>query len=152
VSCREVERAAAQSVLGLLASEALPSVAVSALAGGCDSPSLRILAGLTGNELSDANTLLHACLSELGLKNPEAPEAALQLSRDVARKVSQGETTPYAGARQIWRISLQAGTGQLSALEPFVYAMSEWDERPQDRELLTAMILNAAQELLARET
>jgi hypothetical protein len=148
--CQRLEFTAAETALQLVASDALPGAAAAALDDGCDSPSLRALAGLTASEMDEAGSLFEAALGELGLLLPSARDAALRLARRAATEVLENAIPPDAGARQIWEISLCVPEEHLPSLDPFVYAASEWDERPEDRERFADGIRAAARELVQR--
>jgi hypothetical protein len=123
-------------------------MAATALADGCDSPSLRVLAGLADADLEEVSSLFERALVELELPLPTAPEAAMGLARDIATKVLDGATTPYGGAKQIWELSLRIPDEHLPQLDTFIYAASEWEDRPEDRNIFAEGIVVAARELV----
>lgn len=60
-------------MLGLLPPEEIADAAVLALEDGCDTPSLRVLAGLTAAEADEASALLDRALAEF---NPSFDQQA----------------------------------------------------------------------------
>jgi hypothetical protein len=144
--------AASKRVLGLLLPEDLPLAAMEALEDGCDSPALRILAGLTRSEVDEAGSLFVQSLVEAGLTMPTRRVAALDVAREVARNILSGSTSPRDGSESISRMASQLSPREhLPQLDTFLYADSEWDDRPHDRELFEKGIVAAARDLASRE-
>jgi hypothetical protein len=144
---------ASESVLGITRSDALRQVASTALADGWDSPSLRALAGSTASD-PDARVLFERALSELGLSMPTAREAVMVLAHHVAAKVLQGTITPYEAAQRISDLSLRlpVDDDRLPQLDTFIYAASEWDDRPEDVNVFAEGVVAAARDLLESST
>ena len=140
--------AASKFVLGLLRSDDLVGVAVQALEDGCDSRSLRVLAGLTEAEVDEAKATFDRVLSELSVAVPSKRDAVILLARKIAREILVGATGPYVGAKQIWNLTLRAPDEDLPELDSFVYAASEWEDRPEDRGAFDEGIAAAAREFI----
>jgi hypothetical protein len=138
---------AARETLGLAAAEGLIAEAVELLSNGWDSRSLVLLAGLLRSEAAEAPALFDRALSELGLERPRGEAAVMLLARECAAQICSGATSPYEGARRIWMLSRRA-EAQLPALDPFVYAASEWEDRPEDRAYFETAIKGEARDLL----
>jgi hypothetical protein len=102
VKCERLLLAASKIVLDLAGPETLPTIATDALVDGCDSPSLRILAGIANAQSDEARSLLAQALDELELPFPTARDAVMTLATDIATKVLDGTTAPFLGAQQIW--------------------------------------------------
>lgn len=134
--------------LGLFSPEDLPNAAADALENGLDSQALRILAALTPSEAGDAAAMFARALTELNIPRPDTRDAVMCLARDIARAVLRGILTPYEGANQISDLSLHLENGSSHALDPFVYASSEWEDRPQDRRAFEDGIKAAARDLI----
>lgn len=66
---------------------------------------------------------------------------------DICRAILDGSTTPYDGAHKIWRASLRVGE-RPPALDTFVYAASEWDERPEDANIFAEGVMAAAKDIV----
>ncbi|MCA9454074.1 MAG: hypothetical protein H6750_10980 [Nitrospiraceae bacterium] len=147
-----LEIMAAKLALGLLISTDLPDLATKALEEGYDSPSLRILAGLNRASDTDEVNLLKKAFHELDVEIPESRDAVLYLSRNVAEQIVRCEISKYEGARKIWDLSLRPYEENIQLLDPFIYALSEWDERPDDQPLFEKMIMSAAQDLLSESS
>jgi hypothetical protein len=66
-----------------------------------------------------------------------------------ARELLAGRTAPIEAARGIWDLALMAPDGEiLPELHPFVYAASEWADRPEDHQNFEAGIVESARDLL----
>lgn len=148
MNTKGLEVAASRAALGLLRSEDLARVGVQALENGCDSPSLRILAGLNASETEEARGLFEQALSELNVAIPSKRDAVMHLARETARGILSGTTGVYLGAEQIWDLTLCASDESLPELDSFVYAASEWEDRPEDRDAFEEGIVAAARELV----
>jgi hypothetical protein len=143
--------ALARVSLRLLRRDDFPAIALQALEAGHDSPSLRFLAGLSSAEIDEAFPLFDKAIAELGLSMPPKRAAVTLLARDVARKIVDGAVEPHAGAKDIWRLSLMQDGDRLVELDPFIYAASEWEDRPEEREFFDRAIMEQAKDLIARE-
>ena len=118
-------------VLRLLPPKTLPDVATSALEEGFDSPSLRRLA--VADDDDDRAALFNAVTAELGLRPMTPDDAVGEYALWVCKQISRGELAPYEGAKAIWDATLQLDTSPPKTLHPFIYAASEWQDRPPDR-------------------
>jgi|SRR5579859_455723 len=139
---------AAQYLLDYVDTDALASAATEALLDGIDSPSIRRLAGMKGADPTEAQAVFSAALGELQIQSPTAREAAMLVATDLALRITQGKILPYDGAKQIWRIHTGFSEEHLQELDPFVYAASEWEVRPDDRDYFAAAIVAAAGQLV----
>jgi hypothetical protein len=137
-------------VLGLSAPAELVNAAVRSLEEGHDSPSLRLLAGLTPTETAKAEELFDGALAELSLLRPSKRDAVMSLALATADAVSSGAMTPSEGARRIWEFTLRVPKERFPELDTFVYAASEWDDQPEDQKLLAEGVVAAAEELSPR--
>ncbi|MEJ2367729.1 MAG: hypothetical protein P8Z49_05125 [Acidobacteriota bacterium] len=128
---------AAQWVLGSLPSDGLPALATRCMEDGMDSESLRRLAGLLPSETTDARRLFQRALTELKAPVLDIAEATRILTVKFSRQIVQGELTPEEGANMIMHLSFQVSSkiGNFHDLDPFVYAASELQSRPDDREI-----------------
>ncbi len=142
--------AAARFVLRMISSDELPDIAVQALSEECNSPSLRRMAVLGATDLSiDGPRLFQSALLELGIPLPSQADAAKRLAREVAEQIVRGECPEYEGAKQIWSLCDRAGRALAGHdLDPFIYAASEWEDRPADRRLFEKAIRAEAVRLL----
>lgn len=134
-----------------LTREELPEVAVDALIAGLDSPSLRVLAGLTAAGMGRAPDLLDRALQELGRRPvaslPPAREAALWAEAISAGAVPLRQATQALGA-----MGGKANDGELqAALLEFRVEQDRWDQAsPQQRPGIERQILTRARAFLAR--
>ncbi len=136
---------AAKLVLGLAGPEDLPGAADAALNGGLVSPAL---IALSDADISEARALFDRALNELSVPKPNQREAVMLLARGVASEITNGTIAPYAGAKQIWDLTLCVSIEPISELDPFIYAASEWEERPEDRVKFEQDIVREARSLL----
>jgi len=143
-----IDIAAAQVVLDLCSYEGLVDSALSAIEVGYDVPSLYVLAALSGKETVDSKEVFLRVMRELGMSLPSKHAAVLTLSQALARDILSGTITPEIGARKIWDLTLRAPTEQISGLDTFVYAASEWDERPEDCAMFEKGVRDAAAKLV----
>ncbi len=130
-------------VLGLVSGKDLPSIATTLLTQGIESKSLVELAGLSRTE-AGAPDLFEQALHELGCIVMEPTEALKHYAKTVSASILARETSPLDGARRIWRATLYVGAHGFHDLDPFVYAASEAESRPQDRELFERAIIDEA--------
>jgi hypothetical protein len=143
-----LELVAAKAALDLAGPEGFPAAATVALTEGVDSPALRVLAGLSEADVDQASALLGQALEELNLPAPTPRTAVLDLARELAREILDATLAPHEGARRIWDLTLRVQGEDLPELDSFVYAASEWEERPEDRAHFEAGIISAARDLL----
>lgn len=148
MNTERLEVAASKVALGLLLSQEFADVGVLALVDGCDSPWLRILAGSTADEADEARDLFDRALAELNVSVPSKRDAVMRLARETAKELLSGAMAPHAGAKQIWELSLRAPDEDLPELDLFVYAASEWEDRPEDRPVFEDGVAAAARELV----
>jgi hypothetical protein len=148
MNTEELEVAASKVVLGLLQSEDLVRVGVQALERGCDSPSLRVLAGLNASEVEEARGMFDRVLSELNIAVPSKRDAVMHLARETAKRILAGTSGAYLGAKAIWDYTLRASDEDFAELDTFVYGASEWEDRPEDRVAFEEGIVAAARELV----
>jgi hypothetical protein len=58
--------------------------------------------------------------------------------------------SPIVAARRIWDLTLELPEGVgIPELDPFIYAASEWDDRPDERSDFEAGIIESARDLLS---
>jgi hypothetical protein len=148
VSDGPLERLAARAALGLAADDEYAAAAVAALETGLDAPSLALLAAGAG-DAAEAQGLLDGALHELGWPGPGPRDAALLLARAEAGAILAGERTPRDGAERIWDLTVRAEPERIPELDAFVYAASEWRERPEEGARWADGVRAAARDLLA---
>lgn len=131
-------------VLGVIQPTQLPEAAARALEEGLDSPSLRSLAGLEDWDSGRGALLLERAMAELGLRAPDQGEAARRLARQISRRIIDGDLEALKGARTLAEISRAVESPGFHDLDVFVYADSEAEDRPEDRQLFVERILSEA--------
>ena len=132
--------------LDMLPREKIPAIAQDALERGLDDPSLRILAGLTKAELDEAVPRFEKTLAAMGYRALEKAEALQICIKVVSLQIVKNEVAPYQGARLIWRAAHKViGTHEA---DPFIYAASEYEDRPEDQEFFANAIVEEARRRL----
>jgi hypothetical protein len=129
----------------------LPNFAAAALSQGTDCQALRELAGLSSVDVTEAGKLLERAVHELGLTVPDKPTAALRYAICVSRLILSNEVAPYEAAMALWDASLAVGDSSFHELDAFIYAASEYVDRPSDRALFDSAIVAAAQRWAATD-
>jgi len=133
-------------MLGMLPREKIPGIAQEALEQGLDDPSLRILAGLTEGELDQATSRFEKTLAAMGFKAPEMSGALRICIRAISTQIVNNEIAPYEGARLIWRAARKVDGSHEG--DPFIYAASEYEDRPNDRQFFASEIVREAKRRL----
>ena len=140
--------------LGLLRDKDLPPIACDMLLAGLDNEPLRRLAGLSDYEMNEAKPLFSAALEQLDRTDLGKEEAVRKFTRIVSRQIVSGEVDAYVGAGKIWtaQVNSDLSVGDFPDLHPFIYAASEYEDRPADREFFKQAIITAANRWLVRDT
>lgn len=99
-----IDRLLARWVLGRLAPEDVPGLAVEALRRGCGSPAVAVLGGAHDPTRADVEDELPALLRDLGRSRPSELEALKTLVDDCAARIVEGDVEPVAGAAHIWAL------------------------------------------------
>lgn len=139
---------AAKALLDLLGTEAMQAEAVTLLVGGVDSPSIRHLAGMSTADSDEVGAAFRTVLREQGIESPSPREAALLIATEVASRITTGAMSPYDGAKEIWNIGRRLPLEQFPEFDSFVYAASEWEDRPEDETVFAQGIVAAARDLV----
>ncbi len=94
----------AEWVLGRLASEEVPRLAVEAMERGCQSPTVAVLAGAQHPTRADVEDEMSALLRDLRRRRLSELEALKTLVDDCATRIVDGDVEPVAGASRIWSL------------------------------------------------
>lgn len=137
-------------MLGMISPEEVIAIATDALVLGSDSPSLRELAGASTFQVDDVPRLLEQTSRELGFRELTKEEALIAISADICEQITSGEVRPYDGAKCIWRTVVGSEAPHHHELDPFIYAASELESRPADKEFFENAIREEARDLLSR--
>ncbi len=140
----DLDLAEALWTLGLLSPFDMPDVAANALVQGHDVPELRLLAGLSKSETAEASALFARVLKSLGRGHLSRPEAAREYASRISANILGGKQEPFDGARAIWDAALRVENESFHDLDPFIYAASEYENRPKDRAFLDSEIRKEA--------
>jgi hypothetical protein len=92
------------------------------------------------------SALWEQAVREIGLTVPDDRSAATTYATCVARLIVSGEIRPYEGAKALWRASISVDDADFHELDSFIYASSEYEDRPADRAFFEEMILQEAQQ------
>jgi hypothetical protein len=133
---------------GSLPSEDLPEIATEALVRGLDSPTLRVLAGQSRDDVRDSAELFRVALDELGIDLRDADSAQWDLAERTAGDIVAGRIGPARGATELWLAYRNVRDN--GDLRIFVGLASMLDDHPEDAEQIEADVVAAARELLAR--
>jgi hypothetical protein len=90
---------------GAVKPESLVAWATDQLVEGRDSPNLRILAGLSGDDSQEAEEYLGKALTDLGIPLPDKRECLVYYCGDVARDILKGAVRPLAAFNILWQIN-----------------------------------------------
>lgn len=134
----------ARWVLGIILSDDLPDIAIEALSAGIESRSLIDLAGLNRSETDEARKLFGQALIELGCQNMEKATALRHYAKIVSATILASDVTPFEGAKKIWQVWLETHLYGFHDLDGFIYAASEWEDRPEDKAFFEGKILEEA--------
>ena len=138
-----LEIAEALWVLGMLPTEDLPDLAADAIAQGIELEALVKLAGCSPQESQEIAQLFDDFLKQKG--GGMSKMHALQLyAKIVSQQILESKVTAQDGAKEIWRATLKARIDGFHELDAFIYATSEMEDRPQERNLFEKAIMEEA--------
>lgn len=132
-------------VLDLLPRESLPNIAVDAIKCGVESDSMFMLAGCSSSEVTEASVFFEQSLIDLGLGKISKQDAVRLYAKHISVKILKNEIDPYLGAKMIWRAARKVPDTSFHDVDPFIYAASEYEDRPEDREFFRNAICDEAQ-------
>jgi len=143
-------QAQAKWELGHLAGERLPETAAAALIAGLDTPSLRVLAGLTPDRMHRAAALADRALQELGCRPmatlPPAREAALW-----AEAIAAGAVGVLQGVGALSTVSSRTDdAGLLAALAEIAADGHRWQQAIPERPAIEQQLVDRARAFLVR--
>jgi hypothetical protein len=109
----------------------LQPLALRLLEEGFTGPSLLELAGTPAFALGpDLAGTVQRAFAEAGFALPTHEEAALLLTRDVARAIVEGRVEPYEGAQRIWTLARDAGDQNFLKVATFIAYAAEIEDHP----------------------
>jgi hypothetical protein len=138
----------ARWLLGEVRPESVPAICTDLLLAGYDTPSLRVLAGLTKAELERVRELLPQLFNELGLERPTEVAAAWRVAQQTAQELLADRLAPYDAARSIGDLGTRFAP-LFPLLNHFIGLWSEWDDDARHRKEYEYDIRAAAQELVS---
>jgi hypothetical protein len=139
---------AAKALLDFVGTEGMQAEATNLLVRGMDSPSIRHLAGMSTADNDEVRAVFRTVLRELGIDSPSPREAVILVATEVASRITTGVMSPYDGAKEIWNIAVRLPLEHFPEFDAFVYAASEWEERPEDEMVFAEGIVAAARDLV----
>lgn len=145
-----LEMALARWVLGELAPELVPELAVQAVQAGCEAPSVVLLAGQHAPTEREIEDELVGVFRETGLTPPTEMQALKVIVDECASRIVSGSVAPLAGARELWQRA-PSSTRDFAVweqLRPFIGYASEWEDHEEGRSTYEAGIVASAQALL----
>jgi len=135
-------------LLGFLRIEELPDIAASALANGFDSESILKLAICSKDEIEEIERLFMQVLKEGGGGTMSKVDALKHYAKQISASILTKETSPLKGATLIWNATLNAQVPNFHELDCFIYAASEIEDRPSDKEFFETAITEEAKRWL----
>jgi hypothetical protein len=142
------ESALALVVLKSLRYDQVADVAGLAIENGFDTRTLRQLAGrVDDDELGPRHERLIAALRSAGVVLPRIDAAAAHLARAISAEVVAKKIDPMVAAHLLASLGKET-FGHTKILDPFIYADSEFEDRPDERALFERMVIDAANVVL----
>jgi hypothetical protein len=141
----------ALAIIGIqpIRSDLIPWVATMALERGLDGPLLRRLAGVAPwDQQAETSDLIRA-FEEAGLPWPARQDIPDILLRAASRAIVADRVDPIVAAHWLWRLNAELPSHH-HGFDPFIYAASEADERPKERDLFVEMVKGAATDIVGR--
>ncbi len=139
-------------ILSLVWVEDLPDVALEFMSQGFKSESLLEIAACSVNENDDIRRLFKLTLLELGGGNITVIDALRNYADQISTSILTSEISPKNGANLIWQSIRNARRvynfdecNEFHDLDGFIYAASEMDERPDDKDFFDKAILVEAE-------
>jgi hypothetical protein len=137
-------------ILGMLPNEQIPEIAMNALENGLDCNELRMIAGMTKAETGDASSLFETALRSLGRKKLTKIDAFTSFVISISYKIVSRQIAAYKGARMIWDASVKSSI-EMADIGPFIYAASEYEDRPKDQEFFEKEIFKEAERWIMKD-
>lgn len=136
--------------LGLQPSEQLVGLAVEALVAGLDGQALAELAGTNPRDSREVRDRFVAVLNEQGLDLSDEQTTLWHLVKHTAGQIVEGSLDPFEGAEWLWRSASYLAEPE-GDLRIFIGLASEFEDHPEDANVLGPEIVREAAALLARD-
>jgi hypothetical protein len=133
-----------------MSADQVPGICTDLLVDGYDTPSLRVLAGLTATDGQEVRELLPRVFHEMGMEEPSPIQAAWFLAQSTARDIVSGTVAPSDGARAIGDLG-STFDPLWPSLSIFIGLSSEWDDHPQQRQAYDSDIREEAARLIVMQ-
>jgi hypothetical protein len=122
----------------------IPSIAESALIKGETSPAILQLAVCKPSDKEEIIKLFRKFLVENGAGAMSKQDALRHYAKQISDLILSDKLTAYDGAKLIWRASINVRLNGFHDVDPFIYAASEMEERPNDRDFFVKAIRDEA--------
>src|ERR1043166_2761635 len=103
----EIRALLANLWLGIAEPRCLVDWATDQLVAGQDSPHLRILAGLNGNDREEIQAFFAKALTDLGIPLPDREQCLIYRCGDVARDILKGAISPLTAFNLLGQITME---------------------------------------------
>lgn len=144
VTTKKIRDIEALWMLKVLRIEELPTWAESILSSGCDNEDIVQLAICSPNEIENIMMLFSKILKSEGGGSMSEIEALRRYAKLISAAILENEISPDKGAHLLWDATITAKQKNFHELDPFIYAASEMDSRPMDRDFFEKAILQEA--------
>lgn len=129
-----LKQAEALWVLGLLRVENLPEWASSVLSSEIEDKGVLQLAISSPNDDLDLGMLFESILKANGCGDMSYVDALRLYAKQISKSILSEKLSPINGANLIWHATIKAKQQGFHELDPFIYAASEMEDRPADKE------------------
>lgn len=143
-----VEELKSKLLLGLIKLEDLPRIAMNGLSNSSDSDELVQLAICNEGDIDEIERLFDALQINTSSLDMSKIQALRVFAVKIASSIIAGNIAPYDGSRLIWQASINASITGFHELDGFIYAASEMEDRPLDKDFFEQAILKEAKNLL----
>lgn len=143
----DAERTASYFLMGMRSPEQVIRWAAAAIDAD-SSPVLVELASTTEAREAEVRQVLSRLVVDLGGAPIDDPRAALTITRETARKITDGTLAPYEGAELLWWKVAHRAPEIEPLLRGFIGLASEWEDDPVGRPRCEREIRDLAQALL----
>lgn len=141
----DLKQIEAMRVLGMLSTRELPELAASAHTEGFESEAILQLAICSRDEVEQINQLFERILAEGGVEKMSNVDALNHYAKQISTSILSDLVPPLEGANLIWRATINSREREFHGLDSFIYAASEMEDRPDDKDFFEKAIREEAQ-------
>ena len=139
-----VKEAEAEWMLGLLPKEVLPKLAQEWLCQSSEVSSVLDLAITDPDDIHILDLFKKVIVDIVG-KEASMIDALRFYAARISAQIVESKISPLMGAKMIWHASLNAKMKDFHDYDAFIYAASEIDDRPNEKEFFENEIFKEAQ-------